>query len=65
MTLRQRAVAFAKAEIRNAQDWQDVQTALAEHPDFGPWLGDDIAAYQAIIREAENNLGDDIPADYA
>ena len=52
--------------ILRATDWQDVQDALSNHPTIGPWLGEDgLALAQAIIREAEERLGDDLPMAYS
>lgn len=58
------AIRFVMGVLRNARDWQEGQHALADHPRFGPWLeatGDALAETQAIIREAESRLGDDLP----
>jgi hypothetical protein len=64
-TIKARAVAFAKAEILHSTDWQQVQDALSNHPEFGPWLGDEIGDYQNLIREAETSLGSKIPDRYS
>jgi len=58
---REFAVGFAVSILRRADDWQDAQHAMADHPRIGPWLeasGDPIAAAQSIIREAEQRLDD-------
>ena len=64
-TIKSRAIDFAKAEIMRASDWQEVQDALANHDEFGPWLGDEQSDYQRLIREAEASLGNKIPDTYA
>ena len=61
---RERAVRFAMGVLRTAKDWQEAQHALADHAEFGPWIaaqGNEIADCQAIIREAEERLGADLP----
>ena len=68
-SIRDRAVSFAESVIMRATDWQEVQHALGDHDEFGPWLdreyGDDaISAAQSIINDAENRLGDKMPAAY-
>ena len=63
MTIRQQAV--AKAEIMRATDWQEVQYALADHDEFGPWLNGDLSLCQSVIREAEKSLGNRVPKTYA
>lgn len=69
MDMLQRAVAFAKAEILQSCDWQEVEHALANHTEFGPWLlassEDALGAAQTVIRSAERELGDNIPDGYA
>ena len=60
------AVGFVVGILRTATDWQDAQHAMSDHPTIGPWLRDvygngDIAKAQAIIREAEARLEDDLP----
>jgi hypothetical protein len=64
-TIRQRAVSFAKDEIMRATESQEVEVALANHDEFGPWLGDDLGLCQSVIREAEKSLGDRVPHNYA
>ena len=62
------AVRYAKGVIKTSTDWQQVQDALANHSRIRAWLdatyGDDVAGCQSIIREAEEQLGDDLPPDY-
>lgn len=62
--IQEAAIRFTMGVLRRASDWQDGQDALANHPKFGPWLeesGNELADAQAIIREAEDRLGDDLP----
>ena len=61
MSIHQNAVKFAVAILRKAQDWQEAQHALANHPVYGPWIereapDDEIVLCQAIIRQAEEIL---------
>lgn len=68
MTSREQAVRFAMVEMRWATDWQDVQEAMANHDEIRPWLdedGDPVGLAQSIIREAEERLGDALPAGYS
>ncbi len=62
--IRERAVTYAASVLRRAKDWQEAQHALADHATYGPSLtgqGDPLAEAQAIIREAEEHLGDALP----
>ena len=61
MDIREKAIRYTMGVLRHARDWQEGEHALANHDVFGPWLGDDIAEAQSIIREAEERLGDDVP----
>lgn len=66
--IRTAAITFAMGIIMRSTDWQEVQDALSNHDKFGPWLrtqGDEAGDYQSIIRDAEDRLGDKVPADYA
>ena len=60
---REYAVEFVKSILPEANDWQDAQHALANHPTIGPWLRgafadveDGISEAQNIIRLAEDEL---------
>ena len=68
MSIRPRAVRFAMDEIMRSTESQEVEHALANHAEFGPWLhnecGDGLATAQAIISEAEEKLGSKMPAAY-
>jgi hypothetical protein len=64
------AVNYAMSVIRRSTDWQQAQTALADHPTLGPWLeqefaDDVISEVQSIIRDAEEQLGDAVPSNYS
>lgn len=63
--IRNRAVRFATGRIKQSTDWQEVQNDLYNHSEFGPWIGNDEGLSISIIREAERNLGDKIPAGYS
>jgi hypothetical protein len=69
MSIRSRAVAYAKERIMHSSDWQEVQNDLANHDEFGNWfesLGESgPSEAQNIIREAERTLGAKIPSGYA
>lgn len=63
---REFAVDFVIGVLRKAEDWQEGQHALADHPTIGPWLrgaygSDVLVETQSIIREAEGRLGSDLP----
>jgi hypothetical protein len=63
---RELAVSVAMGALRRAEDWQDAQDALANHVTVGPWLrgtfgADVLSEVQSIIREAEEQLGDELP----
>lgn len=61
-----KAVNYAASLIEGgATDWQDVQDALSNHPEFGRWLGDEVGDYQSIIRKAEKRFNGKLPASYA
>jgi hypothetical protein len=66
----EQAIDYAQKIILRSTDWQEVQHALANHRSIGPWLrarmtdDDDLSEIQAIIREAEERLGDDLPLSY-
>lgn len=58
------AIRFVMGVLQDAKDWQEGQHELADHSHFGQWLeatGDALAETQAIIREAESRLDDDLP----
>lgn len=66
--IREHAIRFTMAVLREASDWQEGQTALGDHERYGPWLleigGDEMGAIteaQSIIRIAEDRLGDEVP----
>jgi hypothetical protein len=67
--IRENAIRFTMGVLRQASDWQEGQTALADHPLYGVWLeeqfADDelamIAEAQSIVRAAEDRLGDALP----
>jgi hypothetical protein len=64
LDMEEQAVEFVMGVLRRASDWQEAQTALADHPIYGKWLeeGDDPTGdAQAIIREAEARLGPSLP----
>lgn len=63
--IKARALAFTKAAILRSTDWQEVENALSNHDEYSAWLGDDSSAYQSLIREAEEALGDKIPNGYS
>lgn len=52
--MRKRAVNYLLS-LLPVSDWQELETALADHDEFGPWLevNGGIAAAQSVIREAE------------
>lgn len=53
------AVSYAAMVLVTAEDWQQAQHMLADHPEYGPWLsagGDPVGDSQAIIRDAEARL---------
>ena len=63
---REFAVAYAASILRHADDWQEAQHAIADHPTIGPWVRgvygrDSHAEIQGIIRDAEDILGADLP----
>ena len=67
--MREKAVNYSMGIIMRSTDWQEVQHALADHDSFGPWLSDtygdaDVSECQSIINEAEERLGDRMPANY-
>jgi len=59
--VRERAIDHVVEVLRTAHDWQEAQHALADHPEFGPWIvtqcgGDEMAEVtmcQALIGHAE------------
>jgi hypothetical protein len=67
------AVSFAMSIIKRSKDWQEVQDAMANNAPVRAWLegeagGDDqavISVAQSVIHEAEERLGDKLPADYS
>lgn len=63
--IREDAIRYTVRVLRRASDWQEGQTALYDHDEFGPWLReqdpDGPAPAQSIIREAEERLGDEVP----
>lgn len=63
--LQTRMIAFAAAAIRDATDWQDVQTALLEHDEFSAALDGDPGLIQSVIRQAEASFQGNLPSDYA
>lgn len=64
-TVRQKAIAFAAKVILRSTDHQEVETALADHDEFGPWLDGDLDVCQSIVRAAERRLGDRLPTKYS
>lgn len=66
-TIHGRAVSFAMDKILHSTGWQQVQDLLSNHDEFGPWLEHEhgMAEAQAIIRQAEERLGNRLPANYA
>lgn len=69
LATREDAVAFAASVIRRSTDWQQVQDAMANNDRIRAWLdaeeGGELSAYQSVIREAEERLGDKLPENYA
>ena len=63
--IRARAIEFAKAVILRSTDWQEVQFALHNHPEFGPWLTGQDNDGTGVIRAAEERLGDRLPSGYS
>lgn len=63
-SIRETAIRLVMGVLSKAQDWREGQHALADHARFGPRLdgtGDPLAEAQAIIRETEKRLGNDLP----
>lgn len=63
MNIRDAAILFTMHILRQANDWEEAQHALADHPRFGPWLSgheDAIVETQSIIRESEERLESEI-----
>ncbi|ACK79904.1 hypothetical protein RU820_05325 [Acidithiobacillus ferrooxidans] len=68
---REKVVRFAVHQLMEsqAQDWQEVQTALAENTCFRGWIYQEsggveeeaIVIIQDVIREAESRIGADLP----
>jgi hypothetical protein len=66
VSIEARAVSYAVALIeRGATDWQDVQDALSNHIEFGPWLSDEVSASQSVIRKAEKRFNGKLPSTYS
>jgi len=67
--VRESMVRFTVGVLRRASDWQEGQDALSNHVVFGPWfrnvygdMEDGITSdMQAVIHDAEERLGDDLP----
>jgi hypothetical protein len=72
---RSMATVFAMNTIlhKSVTDWQEVQEALANNEKIHAWLENEtsademamIALSQSVIREAEERLGDKMPAGYS
>ena len=62
---REKVVRFAVHQLMESQDWQEVQTALAENTYFRGWIYQEsggveeeaIVIIQDVIREAESRIG--------
>lgn len=64
MTTRTEAVRYAMNRIMYSTDWQEVADAMLNDGRFDNLLLDQDAAV-SIVRDAENKLGNRIPADYS
>ena len=64
-TTQVRAVEFAKGVITHSTDWEEVQQALFNHDEFGPWLEGQDSDGLAIIRAAEESFGRRLPSGYS
>lgn len=62
---RTRAIDFAKGVIRRSSDWQEVQSALFDHAEFGPWLTAQDSDGMAVIRAAESSFRGNLPSGYS
>lgn len=64
-TTQARATQYAKAVIARSTDWQEVQHALFEHDEFGPWLRSQDNDGMNVIRAAEETYGRNLPSGYS
>lgn len=68
ITDRDALVRYAMSVLRTSVDWQEAQTAIANHPRWSKFAveqggdeGGTLTFVQAVISDAEERLGDDLP----